>query len=71
MAAVMDQSAPVEVIERKVCEGFDCGAMFWRPAPVHASLGEKLCPACRAREARLLRIDLELFRQTRGYRLAG
>lgn len=40
-----------ELVERKVCEG-GCGGYFWRPRPLTAKHGVKICPACRERFAR-------------------
>ena len=62
---------PLEIVERKVCEGFGCGAPFYRAVPVHVKEGETICPACRERELRLARIALAQSRQTRVYRKAS
>lgn len=61
----MDSAAPLEVVERKVCEGYACGAMFFRPVPMRASGGEKLCPACRSREVREAARALRFSRHVR------
>lgn len=37
--------------EPKICEGWRCGRMFFRPAAPSAREGETLCPACRLRQA--------------------
>ena len=58
-------------VERKVCEGWRCGAMFYRVIPVHASLGEKLCPACRERELRWAKMEERRSREVRGLRKAS
>jgi hypothetical protein len=49
-----------ELVERKVCEGYGCGAMFYRPVPASAKEGEKLCAACLAREARMVETSARL-----------
>jgi hypothetical protein len=33
--------------EPKLCEGWNCGKMFFRAVPASARSGETLCPACR------------------------
>jgi hypothetical protein len=71
MATVTATGMLLQPVERKVCEGFDCGAMFWREQPENAKCGEKLCPACRRRELNQARQELEQSRQTRVLRKAS
>jgi hypothetical protein len=49
--AEMNRVDPGDVIEPKVCEGWECGATFYRRPAVDFKSGEKLCPRCRAKEA--------------------
>ena len=34
-----------ELLEYKACEGL-CGGFFYRPKPVNAKSGERICPRC-------------------------
>lgn len=61
--------AAAELVERKICEGFNCGAGFYRPVPVHASLGEKLCGACRQREAQVSAAQTSIMTQMKSAKL--
>lgn len=40
-----------ELVEPKVCEGWNCGVTFYRRPPVDQGSGEKLCPRCRVTPA--------------------
>lgn len=44
------EPAATELVERKACEGI-CGGWFFRPRPVFAKDGEKVCPACKLKLA--------------------
>lgn len=61
----------LEVVERKICEGFGCGASFMRPVPANAKSGETICLSCRRHEERLAWLALERSRQVRVYRKAS
>ena len=59
-----------ELVERKICEGYDCGVSFFRPMPPNAKLGEKLCARCRRLERRMEAMENAIpVRQTRNYTL--
>jgi hypothetical protein len=46
----MQEPDRADLIERKVCEGFECGRAFFRRVPENARSGEKLCEICRSAE---------------------
>ena len=45
-ATAAAEPRPEQLLERKVCEGL-CGGYFWRPVPMSAREGEKICAECK------------------------
>ena len=61
----------VELVDRKLCEGFGCGQYFYRPRPALAKEGERLCQRCKVRELQSRLAATAQSGKTRGLNTRG